>query len=115
MRVVLLFLALAAGAARADDHAVILIYHHVADDTPASTSVTPERFAAHLDYLGDNDFNVMPLMDLLDAIRDEKPLPENSVAITFDDAYRSVYTIARPMLDARGWPYAVFVSTEFNW
>lgn len=109
----LLLLALLAVAARADDHAVILIYHHVADDTPASTSVTPERFAAHLDYLDDNGFTVLPLKELLDAVKDEKPLPENAVAITFDDAYRSVYTIARPMLDARRWPYTVFVSTEF--
>lgn len=99
--------------ALADDHAVILIYHHVAQDTPASTSVTPERFAAHLDYLEDNGFKVLPLMDVLEALKARKPLPENTVAITFDDAYLSVYNIARPMLDSRGWPYTVFVSTEF--
>ncbi|MEX2257065.1 MAG: polysaccharide deacetylase family protein [Woeseia sp.] len=97
----------------ADDHAVILLYHHVADDTPASTSVTPEVFASHLDYLEDNDFQVLPLDEVLDALAGKKPLPENTVAITFDDAYRSVYTTARPMLEVRGWPYTVFVSTDY--
>ncbi len=109
----LLLAVLFVSAARADDHAVILIYHHVADDTPASTSVTPERFAAHLDFLSDNDFRVLPLEELLRSLDARRPLPENSVAITFDDAYLSVYNIARPMLEARGWPYTVFVSTEF--
>lgn len=115
MRIVLLLLnilALAA-AARADDHAVVLIYHHVAEDTPSSTSVTPERFAAHLDWLEANDYTVVPLLDILDALKSRSPLPDNAVAITFDDAYLSVYNIARPMLDGRGWPYTVFVSTEF--
>lgn len=97
----------------ADDHAVILLYHHVADDTPASTSVTPEVFASHLEYLEENDFRVLPLDEVLDALADKKPLPENTVAITFDDAYRSVYTTARPMLEVRDWPYTVFVSTDY--
>lgn len=109
----LLFALLAACTARADDHAVILIYHHVAEDTPASTSVTPERFAAHLEYLEANDFNVLPVERILEALDAGDPLPESSVAITFDDAYESVYDIARPMLESRGWPYSVFVSTEF--
>lgn len=97
----------------ADDHAVILLYHHVADDTPSSTSVTPEVFASHLEYLEDNNFQVLPLDEVLDALANRKPLPEKTVAITFDDAYRSVYTTARPMLEVRDWPYAVFVSTDY--
>lgn len=101
------------GAAYADDHAVILIYHHVAKDTPASTSVTPETFAAHLAYLDENDFRVLPLPEILEALREGVPLPENSIAITFDDAYRSVYNIARPMLEVRQMPYTVFVSTWY--
>lgn len=100
-------------AARADDHAVILIYHHVAGDTPASTSVTPEAFAQHLDYLEQNDFNVLPLTDVISALDRKEPLPGNAVAITFDDAYRSVYSTARPMLQIRDMPFTVFVSTDY--
>lgn len=96
----------------AEDHAVVLIYHHVSADTPASTSVTPETFERHLDYLERNGFTVMRLAGLLDAIRARKPLPPNAVAITFDDAYRSVYTEAFPRLSRRGWPFTLFVNTE---
>jgi hypothetical protein len=45
---------------QADDHAVALIYHHVNVDTPALTSVTPDVFEQHLNYLAEHQFNVWP-------------------------------------------------------
>ena len=92
--------------------AVVLVYHHVSNDTPASTSVTPESFEAHLTYLAENDFKVLPLTEILNTLRRGKPLPANTVAITFDDAYQSVHDTAMPLLAKRGWPYTVFVNTE---
>lgn len=94
-------------------HAVILLYHHVAEDTPPSTSVTPETFAAHLRHLADHGYQVVALSRIIDALENGRTLPEQAVAITFDDAYRSVYTVATPMLARHGFPYAVFVSTDY--
>ena len=99
-------------AAFADDHAVVLIYHHVSAATPAATSVTPEVFESHLEYLERNDFTVWPLARVLDAVAARETLPRNTVAITFDDAYRSVHTEAWPRLRQRGWPFTVFVNSE---
>lgn len=97
---------------RATDHAVILLYHHISQETPPSTSVTPERFTAHLDYLEDNGFVVMPLQSLLEQALEGGPLPDNAVAITFDDAYQSVFTEAAPRLAARDWPFTVFLASQ---
>lgn len=94
-------------------HGVILLYHHVSDETPAATSVTPAQFSSHLDYLDEYGYRVWPLERLLAAVlRGAEDVPENVVAITFDDAYESVFTEARPRLAARGWPYTVFVNTD---
>jgi poly-beta-1,6-N-acetyl-D-glucosamine N-deacetylase len=93
--------------------AVVLLYHHVAEETPPSTSVTPVQFASHLQFLADNDFRVVALSKVIAAVRDAAPLPERAVAITFDDAYRSVLTSAVPLLQERGWPFTVFVSTDY--
>jgi len=98
-------------AAGPQEHAVILLYHHVSEDTPPSTSVTPATFEDHLDYLA--DYNVVPLEAIVSAIQDGDPLPPNAVAITFDDAYESVYTEALPRLERRGWPFTVFASTDY--
>ena len=92
--------------------AVVLQYHHVDTATPASTSTSPERFAMHLDYLADNDYDVVPLAQLVGALRAGEPLPDRTVAITFDDGYVSIYETAWPMLKAKGWPFTVFVNSE---
>ncbi len=103
-----------AGPASADDwHAVILLYHHVGDDTPPSTSVTPQLFEAHLNHLQNRGYRVVPLSRIIAALTGEDPVPARAVAITFDDAHRSVLTEAAPRLERRGWPYAVFVSTDY--
>jgi peptidoglycan/xylan/chitin deacetylase (PgdA/CDA1 family) len=98
--------------ARGAASAVVLMYHHVDGDTPPSTSISPAVFGEQLEFLEREGFNVIALIDLLDALDAGRPVPERSVAITFDDAYRSVLTEALPLLEARGWPFTVFVSTE---
>ena len=95
-----------------DDHAVVLQYHFVAEGTPRVTSVTPAEFEAHLDHLTTNGYAVRPLLELIAALRSGDTVPENSVAITFDDAYISIYDNAFPLLKARGLPFTVFVNTE---
>ncbi len=91
--------------------AVVLMYHRVGESDYPSTNVTVEQFRAHLDYLAENDFNVLPLDQIIQALQTREPLPERSVAITFDDGYSSVGEVAHPMLAERGWPYTVFVNT----
>jgi peptidoglycan/xylan/chitin deacetylase (PgdA/CDA1 family) len=93
-------------------HAVILIYHHVSSDTPASTSVTPEIFDQHLNYLSDNGFRVLDLPTVVNRLKTGQDLPDSVVVLTFDDGYESVYTEAFPRLKKRGWPFTVFVSPQ---
>jgi peptidoglycan/xylan/chitin deacetylase (PgdA/CDA1 family) len=104
---------LTAPAAAAADHAVILAYHHVAEDTPASTSVDPATFEDHLAHLADNGYRVRSLPKVLERLQAGQPVPDKTVVLTFDDAYRSVYTQVWPRLRERGWPFSVFVSTRY--
>lgn len=92
--------------------AVVLQYHHVSDTTPPATSTSPARFAAHLDHLERAGFAVVPLQDLVDALREGRPLPDRTAAITFDDGYVSIYETAWPLLRAKNLPFTVFVNTE---
>ena len=92
-------------------HAVILQYHHISETTPKSTSVTPSVFADHLDYLEQNNFQVLPLTVVTRALQQGDKLPDKTVVITFDDAYRNIYENAFPLLKKRQWPFTLFVST----
>ncbi|MDK1024359.1 MAG: polysaccharide deacetylase family protein [Gammaproteobacteria bacterium] len=93
-------------------HAVILQYHHVSAETPTLTSIHPDEFQAHLDHLQQQKFIIWSLDRIIDAIIEHKPIPDKTVAITFDDAYLSVYKIATPLLKAMDWPFTVFVSSN---
>jgi len=111
-RILLLLLSLCClhlQAQQADPQAVILQYHHVSSTMPRSTSVTADEFRQHMDYLRDNGFTVLPLQDIVKALQQHTPLPDKAVAITFDDAYISVYTTAFPLLKQYGWTFTVFV------
>lgn len=111
LRVLGLSLLLLAGHAGAASSGVVLLYHHVATDTPASTSISPEDFRSHLEYLRDNGFNVIGLDVMVEALRNGGELPERAVAITFDDGYLSIYETAFPMLRSFDYPFTLFLST----
>src|SRR5690625_4169900 len=80
---------------------VVLQYHHVSDTTPPSTSVTPELFEQHLDYLAAEGFHVASLPEIVAKLKKDEALPDKTVVLTFDDAYSSVYDIAFPLMKAR--------------
>lgn len=94
---------------------VVLQYHHIDAKGPASTSVSPEQFIAHMQLLEDLGLEVVDLEDatrnLLDSST-EIAATSKQVAISFDDAYESIYDHALPELKRRNWPFTIFVNTQ---
>ena len=100
---------------------VVLQYHHISENTPAITSVSPDTFRRHMALIERLGLEVVDLETTVRGLKTEQaktlsaslsPAYDNRVAITFDDAYLSVYQHAAPELKARHWPYTVFVDTE---
>lgn len=91
--------------------AVVLMYHRFGESRYPSTNIPLPLFEAHLAELKRGRYRVLPLPRIVAALRGGKPLPPRAVAITIDDAYRSVYTQAWPRLRAAGFPFTVFVAT----
>ncbi len=93
--------------------AVVLQYHHIGEGTPRITSATEQEFKQHLEWLKENGFKIISLVELTKRIR-QKNLDEleKVVAITFDDQGSSVCNTAWPILKAYDYPFTVFVSGE---
>jgi peptidoglycan/xylan/chitin deacetylase (PgdA/CDA1 family) len=93
----------------------ILLYHSVArgvDPRFATWSVTPGRFAAHLDALVGEGYRALTMRDLRRRWLDGGgTLPDRFVVITFDDGFQDFHTNAWPELAHRGMPATVFVTT----
>jgi peptidoglycan/xylan/chitin deacetylase (PgdA/CDA1 family) len=102
----------AAQAAEPLSAAVIFAYRRFGDDPDASSAIAVEQFEAHLRELRSGGYAVLPVPEIVAALRDGKALPDHTVGITIDDAHTSVYTIAWPRLRAAGLPFTLFVSSE---
>ncbi len=81
--------------------AVILIYHRFGESRYPSTNIRLEQFEAHIEMLQKGGFSVLPLADIADALEGGGTLPDRAVAITIDDAFRSVRRLAAPTATAR--------------
>lgn len=91
---------------------VVLQYHHVTNETPRATSTSPELFEQQLDYIRELKLPVASLLEGTRNALDGVDAEQNRVAITFDDAYESVYDTAAPLLAERDMPYTIFVNTD---
>jgi peptidoglycan/xylan/chitin deacetylase (PgdA/CDA1 family) len=97
----------------------ILMYHDflLGDsgtiESPDQNRVPTQRhFEAHMAQLAKHH-RVISLAKAVAELRSGKDLPADSVAITFDDGYESVYTIAYPVLKKYGLPATVFLVTDW--
>ena len=106
----LLMSLLAAASLNARADLVVLQYHHVDDSTPPSTSTSVSLFRAQMDMVDTMGLPVVPLKE--GTVKALEGDDRKEVAITFDDAYDSVYETAAPLLEDHGFPYTVFVNTD---
>lgn len=93
-------------------YATVFIYHKFNEPESPSTSIPTEQFEAQLRYLKENRYNVIGLPELVSLIRNGSDIPPKTVVITIDDAYRSVYKHAFPLLKRYGLPFTVFLYME---
>ncbi|MBK1885788.1 polysaccharide deacetylase family protein [Marinobacter sp. DY40_1A1] len=106
---VLLSLFLASFGAKAD--LVVLQYHHISESTPPSTSTSVSLFNAQLDMITELGLEVVDLYEATKDLFSNNPSTGQRIAITFDDAYESVYSTGADILQERGLPYTIFVDT----
>jgi peptidoglycan/xylan/chitin deacetylase (PgdA/CDA1 family) len=99
--------------------AVILMYHGFttirARDDIANHEwkhLPADEFEAQLRFLRTH-YRVIPLDDLVRGLTAGTRLPPRAAAVTIDDGYRSIYSVAFPILEALGVPATVFLATEF--
>lgn len=87
---------------------IVLCYHALSPTWHAALSTTPERFERQISLLLARGYRGTTFSQAVHG-RDG----ERVMAVTFDDAYRSVISLARPILEERELPATVFTPTDF--
>ena len=83
---------------------LILTYHYIGDEDAHQRGiypVSPQRLMRQLDALADKKWQFISDEELSIGISGKLKLPEKSWLVTFDDALRSQYTMALPILAQR--------------
>lgn len=90
----------------------ILLFHRVTDAIPEDgLTVSTARFRAICKMLAER-FQVVTLAQVFALVREQKPLPFRTVAITFDDCYLDNLAAAR-VLAEHGLPATFFIPSDF--
>ncbi|MFF8673324.1 polysaccharide deacetylase family protein [Streptomyces sp. NPDC015242] len=92
----------------------VFLYHAVTDNPPAwiaPFTVRPARFAAQLDRLTAAGRTVIPLAELVAAMRHGTSLPSRPAVLTFDDGFADFWRSVYPQLATRGFPATLYITT----
>lgn len=98
---------------------IILVYHGLTDrDTHEGVEnydakhLHVKRFQTQMEYLK-KYYRILPLDSWLEKKSKGEPIPDRTVILTFDDGYRSNYTLAYPLLKRLHIPATIFLTTDF--
>jgi peptidoglycan/xylan/chitin deacetylase (PgdA/CDA1 family) len=87
---------------------LILCYHAVSPTWPAALSVTPEALDAQLGELARRGYGSAGFTEAVTSTTAGR-----IAVITFDDNYRSVLELAKPILDRHGFTGVLYVPTDW--
>jgi peptidoglycan/xylan/chitin deacetylase (PgdA/CDA1 family) len=85
-------------------HSLVLAYHAVSPEWPSSLAVSPERLRAHLEMLVRHGYVGATFAEVV-----RGDVAAKTVAVTFDDGFRSVIEHGFPVLSEFGLPATIFV------
>lgn len=94
----------------------VLLYHRVAEPAevgeldPSMIDATPAEFDAQMAYVRRN-FAPVSIDEVLEARRAGRPLPPDSVLVSFDDGYRDNFEHAAPILQRHEMKGLFFITT----
>ena len=95
----------------------VIMYHSIGVPNPNwiwnFLTIPHKSFEDHLRVLKTKEFNTIDLAQLYDYVSIGKPIPLNSVVLTFDDGYLDNWVYAYPLLKKYGFKGTIFVNPEF--
>jgi peptidoglycan/xylan/chitin deacetylase (PgdA/CDA1 family) len=90
----------------------VLMYHKVSLNHSDFLTVTQKQLERQLMFL-ETKYQFIQLSDLEAHLFDSKPLPKNSLLITFDDGYMNNYELAYPIFKKSNIPFSIFLVANY--
>ena len=92
----------------------VLGYHNFSKTAPVTQMlIRTSEFREQMEYIRRNGLTVISMQEFLEWRLGNRTLPARCVLITLDDGWKSVYTEAFPILKEYGYPFTLFLYTNF--
>lgn len=100
----------------ADDgvRVAVLGYHDFSERLPETAMrIRTSKFRKQLETIRQLGITVISLDDFIAWKSGDKPIPEKSLLLTFDDGWKSVYTDALPILREFAYPFTIYLYKNY--
>ena len=93
-------------------NAHIFVYHRFGDEKHQSTNTTLKELEKEFEYFKSNNYEIVTVSQIAQKLKNGEEIPDNWVAFSIDDAYKSFYTNALKIFKKYNYPFTLFVYVE---
>jgi len=98
--------------AQANGH--IFVYHRFDDSRYKSANTTTKQLISQFEYFKNNNYKVVPLIDIVQKIKAKEKISDKWVAFCIDDGFRSFYKNALPLFKEFNYPFTLFIAVKYT-
>jgi len=108
----LLFLLLSPYLLLADGH--IFVYHRFDDTRYPTTNISTKELRKEFNYLKNNGYKVVPLIDIIKKVNANEKVPSKWVAFSIDDGFKTFYTNGLSVFKEYNYPFTLFIAVKYT-
>ncbi|MCY6370996.1 polysaccharide deacetylase family protein [Clostridium ganghwense] len=90
----------------------VLMYHSIGFEKDNPVRLPVKNLEKQMKYLKDNNYTTLSLDEVYDYFQNNKPIPEKSIVLTFDDGYLDNYTKLYAVMKKYEFKGTIFVITK---
>jgi len=96
----------------ADGH--IFVYHRFDDTRYPTTNTSTKELRREFNYFKNNGYKVVPLIDMVTKVKANEKVPDNWVALTIDDGFKTFYTNGLSVFKEFNYPFTLFIAVKYT-
>jgi peptidoglycan/xylan/chitin deacetylase (PgdA/CDA1 family) len=93
-------------------NAHIFVYHRFGDSKHESTNTSLQELEKEFEYFKTNNYKVVTVSKIVEKLKNKEEIPDNWIAFTIDDAYKSFYQNGLELFKKYNYPFTLFVYVE---
>jgi len=92
----------------------IFVYHRFDDTRYPTTNTSTKELRREFNYFKNNNYKVVPLIEIVNKIKLKEKVPNNWVALSIDDGFKTFYTNGLSVFKEFNYPFTLFIAVKYT-